>query len=108
MKATSGAMALLLGAIITTACQSTSSCGSMVSERTEATGARACWQYTADFGGAVLGTPVTACPTAKQLGICTMNGDTAGPCGLIYYTDNGLTADEARRYCLDAGGTWSP
>ena len=108
MRATWGAAALLLACVVSGACRNSTSCGAIVSEYTAPTGAHACWQYTEDYGGIVVGTPVTSCPTANQLGFCAMDVDHAGACGEIYYTDNGLTADEARRDCLAAGGSWSP
>jgi hypothetical protein len=108
MKATLAPAAMLLACLVNGACRSSSSCGAVVSEYTTPTGAHACWQYTDDYEGAVVGTAVTSCPTANQLGFCELNGDRSGACGAIYYTDNGLTAAQARQDCLDAGGAWSP
>ena len=96
MRATWGAAALLLACLVNGACRNSTSCGAIVSEYTAPTGTHACWQYTENYEGVVVGTPVTSCPTANQLGFCAMDVDHAGACGEIYYTDNGLTADEAR------------
>jgi hypothetical protein len=108
MRATWSAAALLLACLVNAACRSSTSCGAVVSDYTAPTGAHGCWQYTENYEGVVVGTPAISCPTANQLGVCAMDGDRTGACGTIYYTDNGLTADQARRYCLDAGGSWSP
>jgi hypothetical protein len=108
MKATWGPAALLVASLVGSGCRWSSSCGAVLSDYTAPSGARGCWQYTADFEGAVVGTPVTSCPTVNQLGLCEMTGDRAAACGEIFYTDNGLTADQARQDCLAAGGVWSP
>lgn len=108
MKARWGAAALLVGALANGACRDSTSCGAIVSEYTAPTGARSCWQYTDEYEGAVAGTPLTSCPTASQLGFCTMSGDKSGACGVIYYGDHGLTADQARTLCAEGGGAWSP
>ena len=108
MKATWGPAALLLAALVGSACRSSSSCGAISSDYTAPSGARSCWQYTADFEGPVVGTPVSSCPTANQLGLCELTGDRAAACGQIVYTDHGLTADQARQDCIEAGGVWSP
>jgi hypothetical protein len=108
MKATWGAAALLLACVVNGSCHSSTSCGAFVSEYTSPSGVHGCWQYTEDYEGVVVGTPVPFCPSADQLGACALEGDRAAACGEIYYTDNGLTADQARRDCVAAGGTWSP
>jgi hypothetical protein len=100
--------ALLFAAVLNDGCRSSSSCGAIVSESTAPSGAHGCWQYTEDFDGVVVGTPVSWCPTANQLGFCAMSGDSSGACGAIFYTDNGLTADQAQKDCEEAGGVWSP
>jgi hypothetical protein len=108
MRATWAAAALLLPALVDIGCRSSSSCGAVLSEYTAPTGAHGCWEYTEDFEGAVVGTPISWCPTANPLGLCKMTGDRSAACGEIFYTDNGVTADQARQYCLEAGGIWSP
>jgi len=103
-----GVAIFLMGVAMTGACTAATSCGAIVSDYTAPTGARGCWQYTDDFSGTIVGTRINACSTANQLGACTVPVERGTACGIIYYADNGLTADQAAQYCRDAGGVWSP
>src|SRR5690242_12875943 len=99
MKRTWGTAALLLAALVAVGCRSSSSCGAVSSEDTSPDGVHGCWQYTEDFEGVVIGTPVSWCPTANQLGVCALTGDRSAACGKIVYSDNDMTADQARKDC---------
>lgn len=103
-----GVAIFLMGVAMTSACTAGTSCGAIASDYTAPTGARSCWKYPDDYPGTIIGTRIGACPTANQLGACTVPIERGGACGLIYYADNGLTAAQARQYCQDQGGVWSP
>lgn len=105
MRAGWGALALLIGTATIGGCWSNSSCGAILSE---SIGPHACWQYTDFHEGAIVGARVGACPTAGQLGSCTLPDQGASACGVIYYGDDGLSVDEARRACRMLGGSWAP
>jgi roadblock/LC7 domain-containing protein len=51
--------------------------------------------------------PSNTCPTANELGYCTVSdGGTSGD--VYFYSTGGFTASQAQSLCMGQGGTWTP
>jgi hypothetical protein len=54
-----------------------------------------------------MGTVVAACPPAGALGVCKVS--TGGiTTSVTYYSEGGITADNAKTACMSGSGTWTP